>query len=167
MNINYLMRKPNKDSNIRRCDIVSKNILFLLIAFIAGVAMACQGSINSAVSKAIGLSESTFLVHLTAALAVGLILLFGFGKGNFGNYSNVPWYYYTGGLIGVIITYGVIVTIPKLGAAVATTSIIVGQVLTAALIDHFGLFGLDKEPFKWSNFLGLIFLSIGAKLLLE
>lgn len=146
---------------------MSNNIIFLLIAFIAGVAMACQGSMNSVVSKAIGLSESTLLVHLTAALAVGLILILGFGKGDFKNYPTIPWYYYTGGIIGVIITYGVIVTIPKLGAAVATTSIIVGQVLTAALIDHFGLFGLDKEPFKWSNFLGLVLLSIGAKLLLE
>lgn len=129
--------------------------------------MALQGSVNSAVSKAIGLSESTFLVHLTATITVIIILILGFGKGNFKNFSNVPWYYYTGGIVGVLITYGVVISIPKLGAAIATTSIIVGQVLTACLIDHFGLFGLNKSSFTWSNFIGLVLLSIGAKLLLE
>lgn len=146
---------------------ISRDIIFLLIAFFAGVAMATQGSMNSAVSKALGLSEATFLVHFSATLIMLVILILGIGHGNWANYSRVPWYYYLGGSIGVLITYGVVMSIPKLGAAVATTAIIVGQVLTACLIDHFGLFGLEKIPFTWLKFLGLIFLSLGAKLLLN
>ena len=47
----------------------------------------------------------------------------------------------------------------------ATTSIIVGQVLTACLLDHFGLFGLEK-PVNWLKLLGVGLLALGAKLLL-
>jgi transporter family-2 protein len=133
----------------------------------AGVAMATQGSMNSALSKAIGLSEATFVVHFSATVVMLIILILGISHGNWGNYSQVPWYYYLGGFIGVLITYGVVVSIPKLGVAVATTAIIVGQVLTACLVDHFGFFGLEKIPFTWLKFLGLVFLSIGAKLLLN
>ncbi|WP_425456635.1 DMT family transporter [Biomaibacter acetigenes] len=133
----------------------------------AGVAMATQGSMNSALSKAIGLSEATFVVHFSATVVILIILILGISHGNWGNYSQVPWYYYLGGFIGVLITYGVVVSIPKLGVAVATTAIIVGQVLTACLVDHFGFFGLEKIPFTWLKFLGLVFLSIGAKLLLN
>jgi transporter family-2 protein len=133
----------------------------------AGVAMATQGSMNSALSKAIGLSEATFVVHFSATVVMLIILILGISHGNWGNYSQVPWYYYLGGFIGVLITYGVVVSIPKLGVAVATTAIIVGQVLTACLVDHFGFFGLEKVPFTWLKFLGLVFLSIGAKLLLN
>lgn len=129
--------------------------------------MAVQGSINSAASRAIGLTESTFLVHLIATISVVIIMILGFGRGDFKNFNSIPWYYYTGGIIGVVITYCVVISIPKLGAAIATTAIIVGQVLTACIIDHFGLFGLEKSSFTWSNLIGLIFLSIGAKLLLE
>ena len=143
------------------------NILFLFIAALAGMAMAGQGSMNSAVSKTIGLSEATLVVHLTATVVMIALLLLGFGQGNFHNYSSIPWYYYLGGVIGVGITYGVTYSIPKLGVAVATTAIIVGQVLTACLIDHFGLFGVEKACFTWQKFLGLVFLSIGAKLLLN
>ena len=145
---------------------ITRDILFLFVAFLAGVAMASQGTMNSAVSKAIGLSESTFVVHLTATLVMIAILLLGLGNGNWGNYGTIPWYYYAGGLIGVAITYGVVISIAKLGAAVATTSIIVGQVLTACLLDHFGLFGLEKIPLTWMKLLGVGFLALGAKLLL-
>ncbi|RKL62415.1 DMT family transporter [Thermoanaerobacteraceae bacterium SP2] len=146
---------------------ITKDIFFLLVAFMAGVAMATQGSMNSALSKAIGLSEATFVVHFSATVVMLIILILGISHGNWGNYSQVPWYYYLGGFIGVLITYGVVVSIPKLGVAVATTAIIVGQVLTACLVDHFGFFGLEKVPFTWLKFLGLVFLSIGAKLLLN
>jgi len=128
--------------------------------------MAGQGTMNSAVSKAIGLSESTFIVHLIATLVMAVILFLGFGDGNWANYSRIPWYYYAGGLIGVGITYGVVMSIAKLGAAAATTSIIVGQVLTACLLDHFGIFGLEKCPLTWLKLLGIVFLALGAKLLL-
>ncbi|MDI3481296.1 MAG: bacterial/archaeal transporter family-2 protein [Tepidanaerobacteraceae bacterium] len=146
---------------------VTKDIFFILIAFAAGMAMAVQGSMNSAVSRAIGLSQATFVVHFSATIIMVIILIFGISRGDWGNYSLIPWYYYLGGLIGVVITYTVVISIPKLGVAVATTAIIVGQVLTACMVDHFGFFGLERVPFTWLKFLGLIFLSIGAKMLLN
>ncbi|MFY9413931.1 MAG: DMT family transporter [Tepidanaerobacteraceae bacterium] len=145
---------------------ITKDMFFLLIAFLAGVAMAGQGTMNSALGKAIGLSESTFVVHLTATLAMAAVLILGLGDGNWSNYDSIPWYYYFGGLIGVGITYGVVISIAKLGAAIATTSIIVGQVLTACLLDHFGIFGLEKSPLSWLKLLGVGLLALGAKLLL-
>lgn len=145
---------------------ITREIIFLSAAFFAGVAMAGQGAMNSAVSKAIGLSESTFVVHLTATMAMIIILVFNIGKGDWAKYTKVPFYYYAGGLIGVAITYGVVVSIAKLGAAIATTSIIVGQVLTACLLDHFGIFGLKNTPLTWQKFIGVGFLALGAKLLL-
>jgi transporter family-2 protein len=147
--------------------ILSGDLFFLAVAVAAGIAMAVQGSMNSAVSKAIGLYEATFYVHFSAALTMILLFLLGFGKGNFENFKAVPLYYYLGGVIGVIITFGVVLSIPKLGAAVATTSIIVGQVLSACAIDHFGLFGLEKSSFTWMKLLGLLLLSAGAKILLS
>lgn len=145
---------------------ITKDIFFLLVAFLAGLAMAVQGTMNSVVGKAIGLSESTFIVHFIATLTMAAVLILGFGNGDWSNYDSIPWYYYAGGLIGVGITYGVVMSIAKLGAAAATTSIIVGQVLTACLIDHFGIFGMEKCPLTWLKLLGVGFLALGAKLLL-
>ncbi|MEW6624148.1 MAG: DMT family transporter [Bacillota bacterium] len=142
-------------------------IIVLLIALASGILMAVQGSLNSAFAKIIGLLEATFVVHATAALILVIALfLFKLGQGNFANYDQVPWYLYLGGAIGILITYGVVATIPKVGVAIATTAIIVGQVTTACLVDHFGLFGLQKIPFTWLKLVGIILLAAGAKLML-
>lgn len=148
---------------------LSAEMLALLLALISGVSMALQGSLNAALSKVVGLWETTFVVHVTGTVLVAL-LLFGLrlGKPQHVFYSSqVPWYLYLGGVIGVLIIYLVMASIPRVGVANATTAIIVGQVLTAVAIDHFGLFGLTEIPCGWNQLLGLGLLAAGAWLLLQ
>jgi len=147
---------------------ITGNMLALLLALISGVLMAIQGSLNSVLSKVIGLLEATFVVHVIGT-AILLVLLFvpKLAKGNLLAWSQAPWYSYLGGLLGVLIIYLVAASIPAVGVCNATTAIIVGQVLTAMLIDHFGGFGLERVPYSWSQFIGLILLAVGAKLLLR
>ena len=146
---------------------MSSKILALVVALVAGVAMAIQGSINTKLGQTIGNWEAILVVHV-AGLVTVLFILFalGMGKGDLGRLQQVPWYLLLGGVIGVLIVWGVVSSIPRLGVAVATTSIIVGQTLTAVIIDHFGLFGLNPAPFTWLKGLGLVLLAIGARLLL-
>jgi transporter family-2 protein len=146
---------------------MSPKILALVIALVAGVSMAVQGSINTKLGQVIGNWEAILVVHVVGLVTI-LILLFAFsvGKGDLGRITQGPWYSPLGGLIGVLIVWGVVSSIPKLGVAVATTSIIVGQTLTALIIDHFGLFGLNQMPFTWLKGLGLVLLAVGARLLL-
>lgn len=141
---------------------------FFIFAVIAGAAMAIQGSLNSVLGKVIGFWEATFVVHIIATLLVAIIIfIFSLNKGDFNNLVKAPWYTYIGGILNVIILYGVVVTIPKLGVANATTLIIVGQVTTAVIIDHFGFWGLEAVPFQWTKLIGVGLLAWGAKILLN
>jgi len=141
--------------------------LALLIALVSGIAMAVQGAVNSALGKIIGLLQAALVVHFSAALVIIFLLFFPLSEGSLGKIWHAPWYLWLGGLIGVFITYGVVASIPRVGAALATTAIIVGQVSTAMLIDHLGLFGLDKIPFSWWKAAGLVLLAAGARLMLN
>lgn len=144
------------------------SLVALLIALVAGITMALQGAINTSLSDKIGLWEATFIVHSLATVVMILILfVLKLGKGGFSQIGKVPWYLYLGGLLGVLITYTVVVSIPKLGVAVATTAIIVGQVSTACLIDHLGLFGLEQVIFSWTKIVGIILLAVGACFMLR
>lgn len=147
---------------------MSAKIMALVMALASGVAMALQGTLNSALAKIIGLLEATLIVHITATITV-LLLLFGLGvgQGDLGKLGETPWYLFLGGLLGVAITYLVVASIPKVGVALATTAIIVGQVSTACLVDHLGLFGLEKYPFTWHRLIGLVLLAAGARLMLS
>lgn len=137
-------------------------------AFISGVLMAVQGSLNAVLSKATGVVEATFIVHITGTVVLAVALFFfGIGKGKLYPLPDVPWYVYLGGIVGVFIVYLVAVSIPEVGVSNATTAIIVGQVFTALIIDHFGVFGLVTSPFGFQQVIGLFLLAIGAKLLLK
>lgn len=147
---------------------LSADMMALVLALFSGILMAVQGSLNTALSKVIGLLETTFVVHLIGTIIlVVLLFVFRMGKGNIAALSQAPWYTYLGGAIGVFIIYLVAASIPKVGVANATTAIIVGQVLTAMAIDHFGIFGLERIPCGWSQIAGLVLLAVGAKLLLK
>ena len=77
--------------------------LFLGVAAAAGIIMAVQGSMNSALSKIIGTLEGSFLVHVVGLTIVALLLfIFGLGDGNLGQMRAAPWYLYLGGILNVL-----------------------------------------------------------------
>lgn len=139
----------------------------LLVGLAAGISMALQGSFNTILSKVVGLLEAAFIVHVIGAAALAVLLFLRLGQGDLGRAGSASWYAYLGGLLSVLILYTVMVSISKLGVAVATTAIIVGQVSTALIIDHFGLFGLREIPFTWWKLFGVALLATGAKLMLN
>ncbi len=140
----------------------------LISAGLAGAFMAIQGSFNSLLGRKIGLWETTLVVHLLGLVLVTvLIFLFGVGKGNWQETPNAPWYTYLGGALSILIIYGVAAAIPKLGVTIATTSIVTCQLVTAAVLDHWGLFGLERISFTPLKGIGLLLLIIGARLILH
>lgn len=143
-------------------------MLALLTAALSGATMALQGTLNTSLSKIIGLMEATFVVQLVGLIFVSL-LLFIFKTGHIKPelFGQVPLYSYLGGILGVIIIYMVMKSIPRVGVAPATTAIILGQVFTAGVIDHLGLFGMEKMPFNWCRVGGTLLLAGGAWLLLR
>jgi transporter family-2 protein len=144
------------------------DFLSLLIAGLAGALMAVQGSLNSFLGEKLGLLPATFSVQLLGALTGGSLLLLCFRGGSiFPGLGSIPLYYWVGGPLGVAITYTVAVSIPRLGVGNATTGIIFCQLLTAYLIDHFGLFNQETLPFTVGKAIGVVLMVSGAFLLLK
>lgn len=135
--------------------------------------MAWQGTINSLLSEGISLAYATLVVHVTGTMAAAVVALTIYlirsGPNDLdpGEVFSAPWYAYIGGILGVAIIWSVAATIARAGAAPATTAIIVGQVATAALLDHFGAFHLERMPFTVTRGIGLILLTAGAWLMLH
>jgi bacterial/archaeal transporter family-2 protein len=143
------------------------SVFAFFLAALAGSAMAVQGALNAALGKKIGMLEATMIVLLIGTITALLALYpLGLGKGELGNLFRAPWYLFLGGVLIVLITYGVVASIPNLGVANATTAIVAAQILTAVLLDHFGLFGLQAIPFSWWKVGGLVMIAVGTRLML-
>lgn len=143
-------------------------MLALLGAAVSGVLMAFQGSLNAAQGKILGVWETTFVVHVVGGLLlVVLLFVLRWGQGDLSAWRTVPWYTYGSGAVSVAIIYLVAASIPVAGTANATTAIIIGQVLSAIAIDHYGLFGLAVQPWQTADVAGLLLLAGGSYLLLK
>ena len=60
-----------------------------------------------------------------------------------------------GGVIGAFITITVIQSMGTLGPARAAMLIVISQLVIAWVIELFGMFGMEKQPFEWRKLLGM------------
>ena len=111
-------------------------------------------------SEKIGLWETTVLVQGIALICSIIISLF-IRNGSYANLKNTNKYYLIGGVLGVVITYTVVKSVSLMGATLGIGIILIAQLLAAAIIDAFGLFGSDKIKFTLNNFIGIAIMIIG------
>ena len=132
-----------------------------IIALLSGALMSVQGVFNTQVTKTTGMWVSNGWVQLTA-FAVCVAAWFITGRDSIATLAKVePKYVLLGGVIGAGITWTVIKSIELLGPAKSALLIVVAQLLVSYLIELFGLFGMDKEPFEWRKLIGMVIAAAG------
>ena len=132
-----------------------------LIALLSGALMSVQGVFNTQVTKTTGMWVSNGWVQLTA-FAVCVAAWFITGRDSIATLAKVePKYVLLGGVIGAGITWTVIKSIEMLGPTKSALLIVVAQLLVSYLIELFGLFGMDKEPFEWRKLIGMVIAAAG------
>ena len=134
------------------------------IAILSGTLMSIQGVWNTQVTKQSSLWVSTGWVQLTAFL-VCVAAWFITGRDSFGTLWQVEnKYTLLGGILGTFITVTVIRSMGKLGPAQATMLIVIAQLVVSYLIEMFGLFGVEKQPFEWKKLAGTAIVVAGIVL---
>ena len=134
------------------------------IAILSGTLMSIQGVWNTQVTKQSSLWVSTGWVQLTAFL-VCVSAWFFTGRDSVGTLWQVEnKYTLLGGILGTFITVTVIRSMGKLGPAQATMLIVIAQLVVSYLIEMFGLFGVEKQPFEWKKLAGTAIVVAGIVL---
>ena len=127
----------------------------ILIALIYGALMSVQGVFNTEVTKHTSMWVSNSWVQFSA-LAICLVTWFFTDRTSFAGILEIqPKYMLLGGVIGAFITYTVIKSMAALGPAQAVMLIVVAQLLVAYVIEVFGMFGTEKQPFEWRKVIGM------------
>lgn len=132
------------------------------IALLSGALMSVQGVFNTQVTKVTGMWVSNAWVQLSAFLFC-LVAWFFSGRDSVMAIAKVePKYMLLGGVIGAGITWTVIKSMEQLGPAKAVLLIVISQLLIAYVIEVFGLFGVEKQPFEWRKMIGMVIALVGV-----
>jgi transporter family-2 protein len=135
--------------------------LITLVGLAGGIAVGLQSPLASMLNQRLGMFESVFIVHLGGAV-IALVPLLLYGGGRLGQWRSAPWYALCAGVFGLIVIAAISYTIPRVGVAAAITTIVAGQILVAALLDHFGLLGATVRPLDLPRLLGLAVVMMGV-----
>ena len=127
-----------------------------LIALLSGALMSVQGVFNTQVTKSTGIWVSNGWVQLSA-FALCVVVWLATGRESVSTLWEVrPHYMLLGGVNGAGITWTVIQSVSALGPARSALLIVIAQLAVSYLIQLFGLFGMDQEPFSWKKAGGLL-----------
>ena len=126
------------------------------IAMLSGALMSVQGVFNTKLTESTSLWVANAFVQFTAFLlciAAWLVT----DRSSMRSLFNVePKYFLLGGVMGAFLTLTVIKSMDSLGPAKAVMLIVIAQLIVAYLIELFGLFGVEKQPFVWRKAIGAL-----------
>lgn len=145
------------------------NLLWLLVAFIAGSAISTQAAVNSQLAG--GLHGNTVAAALVS-FVIGTLALaaIAISKGGLttavANLPSQPLWHFGGGFLGAAAIFSTVLLAPRIGLANMLALVIAGQLLTSLAIDHFGLLGMATRHVSGVRVLGATVLLSGVSLTL-
>jgi transporter family-2 protein len=131
---------------------------------LAGVGIPVLAALNAALGARIGSPAAAatvlFVVAFGAALAVSLITAPGALRVTLGH----PAHLYLAGLLVAFYVLSITWIAPRFGVGNAVFYVLLGQLLSAALIDHFALFGARANPLTLMRAGGIAVMAFGVYL---
>ena len=138
------------------------------LSLLAGLAGSVQVAVMGKFGERIGTLEAlAFSTVVTAVIAATALVIVHQSMGGFAAALRQPPWLWIGGVMGVFIVFTITVPAPRIGTAATVGLFIAGQLAMAAVIDRFGLFGLERLPLRWPRLLGIALLAAGAALSLR
>ncbi|MBQ1993351.1 MAG: DMT family transporter [Lachnospiraceae bacterium] len=132
------------------------------IALLSGALMSIQGVFNTKLTEGSSMWTANAYVQLSAFIVCIIAWLF-CDRTSFKEIILIqPKYVLLGGVMGAFITLTVIKSMDSLGPAKAVMLIVISQIIVAYIIELFGMFGVEKQPFSWRKVIGAIVAIIGV-----
>jgi transporter family-2 protein len=131
------------------------------IAAIGGIAVTLQAQLMGLMDRQLGTLESIFITYGGGGLLIGLTMLLSRG-GNLAAWHSVPWYALCAGAFGLVIVGSIGYGTARLGLVTALTIIVASQLITGAVLDHFGVLGAHLRPINLQRMVGIGLLLIGT-----
>lgn len=135
-------------------------VLFAFWAAAAGALIPVLAAMNGRLGRELGSIPYSVLPVFIAGL-VGAVLFIWVAKAPFPTLekiSKVPVYYYASGLIMLFYIVSATFLTPRFGVANTIFFVVVTQIISATIIDHFGLFGSAVQTFDLKRALGILLL---------
>jgi transporter family-2 protein len=139
-----------------------------LFAILIGAGLTVQVGMNATVRDALGSALIATIINFFIGLvALGGLALTTGARVAPGSLPSVPAWAWLGGLLGATYVAAATVLGPRLGAAAFLALTLVGQMVAALVVDHYGAIGFPESPITPWRVIGVVLLIVGVVLIMR
>lgn len=135
---------------------------YALIMLLAGIGIPLLAALNAALGARIGSPAGAatilFLIALAASFCVTLLT----GPQALARLSEAPRHLFLAGILIAFYVLSITYIAPRFGVGNAVFFVLLGQLVSAAAIDHFGLFGAQISPLGPTRAIGIALMAFGV-----
>lgn len=143
------------------------NAFGLGLAIVIGMLLPLQALINAS------LGRQTFgpVFAALVSFGIGTLVLVGWWALSRPTFeaaalAKVPWWAWTGGVIGAVYVASATLLIPRMGAAPLICLVVFGQLVGSIVLDHYGVLHA-RQPVDATRLAGVLLVIVGALLVVR
>jgi transporter family-2 protein len=143
---------------------MNASLPYILLAFVGGAVLPLQIGINSQLRAGLGnamqVTFVSFTVGALGALAACLVMRVPWPRAD--QIAAPAYWMWFGGLCGSFYVWTTIMSGPRIGAALAVSLAIAGQLIVAAMLDHTGALGFPQHALSPLKLAGIALVIAGV-----
>lgn len=137
--------------------------MYKSLALLNGAIIAAMILSNGIMVEHLGNTPSVLLNHMIGLTTIVIIYIA--TKTKWVPLRGIPFFYLCAGLTGLVTVWATNVAFLALGATITLMLSMFGRLVTSAVIDHYGLMGMNRYPVHPAKFIGLFLMVIGVVLI--
>ncbi|AVO39866.1 DMT family transporter [Pukyongiella litopenaei] len=135
---------------------------YALIMLAAGIGIPVLAALNAQLGKVIGSPAAAGAILFMVALGAAAVATLVTGPQALSRAPAAPRHLFLAGLLVAFYVLSITYVAPVFGVGNAVFFVLLGQLLSAALIDHFGLFGAQVSPLTATRAAGIALMGAGV-----
>ena len=135
---------------------------YALIMLLAGIGIPVLAALNAALGTRLGNPAAAALVLFTVALLTAAVVFALTGGHGLGKVAAAPKHLFLAGALIAFYVLSITFIAPHFGIGNAVFFVLIGQLISAAAIDHFGLFGAQATALSAARMGGIALLAAGV-----
>ncbi|WP_147125592.1 DMT family transporter [Shimia ponticola] len=138
--------------------------LSALTMLAAGIGIPILAALNAALGKHLGAPMVAGLILFAVALVTASVVAVITGPGAIARVATAPKHLLLAGVLIAFYVLSITAIAPRFGVGNAVFFVLLGQLISAAAIDHFGLFGATPSPLNTTRAAGIALMVAGVAL---
>lgn len=135
---------------------------YILTMLAAGLGIPILASLNAALGIRLGSPVAAGVILFCVALGATLVILLMTGVAPLAKAASAPKHLFLAGFLVAFYVLSITIVAPKFGVGNAVFFVLLGQLVSAAAIDHFGLFGAAISPLTLTRAMGIALMGAGV-----